>query len=162
MSGYLHDVLFELRTLSRMYDEDDLAVLCSFLPEPSFVWVRREDVVAQAVSWAKAVQTGQWASFQPVQAEPAFDFDQIDALYHLARVHDGAWARWFATQGVEPIRVVYEELAADPAGAAAEVLARLGLEPSPEARPDSPLELSPQADTVNLDWAERYRRLAEL
>ena len=89
MWGYLHDALFELRRLSRMYEEDDLAVLRSFFPEPSFVWIRREDVVAQAVSWAKAAQTGQWASFQPVQAEPVFDFDYIDGLYHLARVHDG-------------------------------------------------------------------------
>jgi LPS sulfotransferase NodH len=52
--------------------------------------------VAQAVSWAKAVQTGQWASFQPVQAEPAFDFDEIDGLYHVARVHDGARYRRLA------------------------------------------------------------------
>jgi LPS sulfotransferase NodH len=161
MWGYLGDMLFELRRLAGMYEEDDLAVLRSFLPEPSFVWVRREDVVAQAVSWAKAAQTGQWASFQPVQAEPEFDFDYIDGLYHLARVHDAAWARWFAAHGVEPIRVVYEELAADPAAVTEDVLARLGLEPTPDGGP-APMELSRQADAVNLDWAARYRRLAGL
>jgi LPS sulfotransferase NodH len=117
--------------------------------------------MAQTVSWAKAVQTGQWASFQPVQAEPAFDFEQIDGLYHVARVHDGAWARWFAAHGVDPIRVVYEELAADPAGATDDVLARLRLEPSSvEGR--APMELARQADAVNRDWVARYRRLAGL
>ena len=161
MWGYLHDALYELRRLSRMYDEDDLAVLSSFFPEPSFVWVRREDVVAQAVSWAKAVQTGQWASFQTVQAEPAFDSDQIDGLYHLARVHDAAWARWFAAHDVDPLRVVYEELASDPEGVVEDVIERLGLEPSPvEGR--APMEPARQADAVNLDWAARYRRLAGL
>jgi trehalose 2-sulfotransferase len=159
MWGYLGAVLFELRRLSRTYDEDDLAVLRSFFPEPSFVWVRREDVVAQAVSWAKAVQTGQWASFQPVQAEPAFDFEQIDGLYHVARVHDGAWARWFATHGVDPLRVVYEQLAAEPRAVVEDVIARLELKRSPGAG-DPPKELERQADAVNLDWAERYRRLA--
>jgi LPS sulfotransferase NodH len=161
MWGYLHDALHELRRLSRMYDEDDLAVLCSFFPEPSFVWIRREDVVAQAVSWARAVQTGQWASFQAVQAEPAFDFDQVDGLYHLARVHDGAWARWFAAHGVDPLRVVYEELATDPVGVVEDVIARLGLEPSP-VKGRAPMELSRQGDAVNLDWAARYKRLAGL
>jgi trehalose 2-sulfotransferase len=117
--------------------------------------------VAQAVSWAKAAQTGRWAAFQPVQAEPAFDFDQIDGLYHLARVHDGAWARWFAAHDIDPLRVVYEELAADPVGVVAGVIARLGLEPSPMEGP-APMELSRQADAVNLDWAARYRRLAGL
>jgi trehalose 2-sulfotransferase len=161
MWGYLHDALFELRRLSRMYGEDDLAVLRAFFPEASFVWVRRKDVVAQAVSWAKAAQTGQWASFQPVQAEPAFDFDQIDALYNLARVHDGAWARWFAAHGIAPLRVVYEELAADPADVVEGVIARLGLERSPvEGR--APMELARQADAVNRDWAARYRRRAKL
>ena len=161
MWGYLQDALFELRRLSRMYDEDDLAVLRAFFPEPSFVWIRREDVVAQAVSWAKAAQTGQWASFQPVQAEPAFDFELIDGLYHLARVHEGAWARWFAAHGVDPLRVVYEELATDPAGVVEDLLGRLGLEPSPvEGR--APIEPARQADAVNLDWAERYTRLAGL
>ena len=161
MWGYLGEALFELRRLARMYDEDDLAVLRSFFPEPSFVWIRREDVVAQAVSWAKAVQTGQWASFQPVQAEPAFDFDEIDGLYHLARVHDAAWARWFAAHGVDPLRIVYEELASDPVRVVEDVIARLGLEPSPvEGHP--PMELARQGDAVNRDWAARYRRLAGL
>ena len=117
--------------------------------------------MAQAVSWAKAVQIGQWASFQPVQAEPVFDFDQVDGLYQLARVHDGAWARWFAAHGVDPLRVGYEELAADPVGVVEDVLARLELQPSPlEGR--RPMDLARQADAVNLDWAARYRRLAGL
>jgi len=99
MWGYVHELLFELRRLAREYDADDLALLRRFLPEPRFVWLRRRDVVAQAVSWAKAVQTGQWAAGQPAGRAPEFDFEQIDALYHLARVHDGAWQRWFATHG---------------------------------------------------------------
>ena len=107
------------------------------------------------------MQTAQWASFQPVQAEPAFDFDEIDGLYHLARGHDAAWGRWFAAQGVDPLRVVYEELAADPVGVVEDVRERLGLEPSPVAG-RAPMELSRQGDAVNLDWAARYRRLAGL
>ena len=42
-----------------------------------------------------------------------------------------------------------------------DVIARLGLEPSPvEGHP--PMELARQADALNLDWAARYRRLARL
>ena len=70
MWGYLDDVLFELRRLARSYDAEDAAVLQSAFPDPRFVWVRREDAVAQAVSWAKAVQTGQWRSDQQATAEP--------------------------------------------------------------------------------------------
>ncbi|MGH2976768.1 MAG: Stf0 family sulfotransferase [Gaiellaceae bacterium] len=160
MWGYFHELLFELRRLAREYDADDLAVLRSFFPEPRFVWIRRMDVVAQAVSWAKAAQTEQWAAHQPSQREPEFDFEQIDALYNLSRVHDGYWCRWFAAHGIEPFSVVYEQLAAEPEDAVHEVLAFLGLEA--EAPLSIPANLTRQADAVNGEWIARYRELAGL
>jgi LPS sulfotransferase NodH len=30
--------------------------------------------------------------------------------------HNSAWRRWFSSAGIEPFEVLYEELAADPAG----------------------------------------------
>jgi hypothetical protein len=42
-----------------------------------------------------------------------------------------------------------------------DVIARLGLEPSPCAGP-APMELTRLAAAVNLEWAARYRRLARL
>jgi LPS sulfotransferase NodH len=162
MWAHLHDLLFELRRLACEYDANDLSVLRSFFPQLRFVWVQREDVVAQAVSWAKAVQTGQWASFQDAEREPSFDFDQIDALYHAVRVYDGAGKRWFAEHEIEPLRIAYEELAASDAGVTADVLSLLGLEPLPGAPLSVDLELTKQADATNQEWADRYRQLAQL
>jgi LPS sulfotransferase NodH len=160
MWGYVHELQFELRRLARDYEADDLDVLRRFFPEPRFVWLVREDVVAQAVSWAKAAQTDRWAAQQQATREPEFDFEQIDALYHLARVHDGCWRRWFATHGIEPYPVVYEELAAEPDAVARRVLGFLGLES--EAPLEAPAELTRQADAVNEEWIARYRELAGL
>lgn len=160
MWGYLHELLFELRRLGGEYDADDVVVLRRFFPEPRFVWIRREDVVAEAVSWARAVQTGQWTAQQRATAEAAFDFEQVDALYHLVRVHDGCWRRWFAAQAVEPYTVVYEELAADPERVTRDVLEFLGLEP--QAPPEDPVAFARQADAVNEDWVRQYRQRAGL
>jgi trehalose 2-sulfotransferase len=162
MWGYLHEVLFELRRLSAEYDADDLTVLSAFFPQPRFVWMRRDDVVAQAVSWAKAVQTGQWTSSQPKTGEPRFDFGQIDALYNVARVHDGHWRRWFAAHSIEPIGVIYEDLCVHTVGVVRDVLSSLGIEPQPDAIIDVPAELTRQSDSVNADWCARYRELAGL
>jgi len=158
MWGYLGDTLFELRRLSREYDAADLAVLSSVFPRPRFVWLRREDVVMQAVSWVKAVQTGQWMSGQPVTGEAKFDFEEIDGLYHLARVQDGSWRRWFEAQRIEPFEIVYEELCREPERVVAEALAFLGVDAEP--RVEIPRDLLKQADGMNAEWAERYRRLA--
>ena len=160
MWGYLHEVQFALRRLSGAYEDDDVTVLRSFFGEPSFVWVRRRDAVAQAVSWARAAQTGQWGADQPATAEPAFDFRQIDGLYRLARIHDGAWARWFGAHSLEPFEIEYEELARDAARVMREALAHLGHEGRAELEP--PGFMRRQADQLNAEWAARYRALASL
>lgn len=155
MWGYLHDILFELRRLGREYDADDVTVLRAFFPDPRFVCVRRSDFVAQAVSWAKAVQTNQWIADQTAIADTHFDFKQIDSLYHLARVSDGAWRRWFAAHDVRPYRVTYEELSVAPERVGGEVLAALGLKPQPGHTVEVPPWLTPQADETNTVWATR-------
>jgi len=106
------------------------------------------------------VQTDQWAAQQPVKREPEFDFEEVDGLYHVARVHDGYWRRWFAMHGIEPYPVVYEELAVEPERVARDVLAFLGLEA--RAPLEIPAELTRQADEVNDEWARLYRERAGL
>jgi LPS sulfotransferase NodH len=160
MWGYLNELLFELRRLGGEYEAADLAVFRRFFPEPRFVWIRRDDAVAEAVSWAKAVQTGQWTARQAPLTEPRFDFEQIDALYHLVRVHDGCWRRWFAAHAVEPYRVMYEELATAPEQVTQDVLGFLGLEP--RKPPENPVAFARQADAVNEEWMKLYRQRAGL
>jgi LPS sulfotransferase NodH len=128
-------------------------------PEPQFLWLRREDEVAQAVSWAKAAQTGQYAAHQRRGREPEFDFEQIDNLLHLVRVETGVWRRWFAANGVEPFRLTYEELRNDHAAGVLRALEYLGLE-APGTGITPPPDLTKQADAVNAEWIARYRSLA--
>ena len=160
MWGYLHEVLFELRRLARTYEPDDVSVLRSFFGEPRFVWVRRRDAVAQAVSWAKAVQTGQWAADQAATGEAAFDFEQIDALYQVARIHDAAWSRWFAAQSLEPFELLYEDLCREPEQVTRRMLVYLAYEGEAELEP--PAFMQRQGDELNEEWAARYRELAGL
>jgi LPS sulfotransferase NodH len=62
MWGQLDEFLLYARRVCADSSSDDLAVIEALLPQPSFVWVRRHDTVAQGVSWVKANQTGQWRS----------------------------------------------------------------------------------------------------
>ena len=137
---------------------DDHELLSSFFPELRFVWLRRRDVVAQAVSWAKAIQSGHWHHWDP---RPAVDVEfRSEAIDHLAREirsHDAAWRRWFETNGIEPVLVTYEELAGEPERVTREVLDGLGLTPLAEVSISTDTEL--QRDELNEEWAARYRRL---
>ena len=90
--------------------------------------LQREDVVGQAVSWARAEQTGHWQGGDRSSAEPRLDLDQIDGLVRTIKEHNAAWSTWFEQQGVGPYFVSYEDVVADPRHAVQGLLDRLGVE----------------------------------
>jgi trehalose 2-sulfotransferase len=123
------------------------------------VYLWREDVVAQAVSWARAEQTDIWYETieeqqpQP-RAEPSFDRAQVDELVATIEQHNQAWRDWFADVGVQPHEVRYEELDRDPTVATRDVLSYLDLELPPKwAVRARHRRLS---DHINAEWIERY------
>ena len=97
----------------------------------AFVHLRRDNTVAQAVSWLRAEQTNLWYVGCPdaTGAEPRLRHrDGVEDLLRTIDAHQAAWEEWFAAYGVTPHRVRYEDLAADPAGVTREVLGFLGLD----------------------------------
>lgn len=56
-----------------------------------FIHLWREDTITQAVSWARAEQSGHWQSGDAVVGSPRFDFQLIDELVDTIRQHNAAW-----------------------------------------------------------------------
>lgn len=136
----------------------DIELLSAQLGRLKFVHLRRRDVVAQAVSWAKAQQTHFWhpgEAVQPGGQPPRYDEELIGRLVAAIEKFEADWTRWFATHSIVPHQVVYEELAADPLPTAHNVLDYLGL----QVPPDRQLAIGHhrQADQVNADWTARFR-----
>ena len=124
--------------------------------EVRFIWLRRRDLVAQAVSRHRAEVSGTWhLGFEEAEhpVEPAYDGDRIAAWVAEAAAANRAWAAWFAAQGIAPLEVQYEDLAAEPVAVAKQVLGYLGLE---AARPLSVTNRR-MADQVSAEWAARFR-----
>jgi trehalose 2-sulfotransferase len=122
------------------------------------VHLRRRDVVRQAVSWARAEQTGYWQEGDVATAEPHLDLDQVDHLVRTIRDHDAGWSAWFAEQAVRPHVVTYEDLVEDPDATVRGLLGRLGIEPPPYWVAGS--SVTRQGDGVNDDWVRRYDQRA--
>lgn len=150
-----------LRLLRRLRGSrrlSDAALIEAVFPEPRYIAMTRRDKVAQAVSWWKAEVTQVWLDWDVQSGEPVFDSGEIGRRVRLAHEQDAAWDRWFAANGVTPMRVAYEDLAADPATVATAALEHIGvavpagLAPSPRTRR--------HADSVNEEWIRRYRALA--
>jgi LPS sulfotransferase NodH len=151
--------LYLLRLRRGLRGANDREVLEAVFPGPAFVSMTREDTVAQAVSWWKAITTGRWTDGRPVTGEPRFDADGIAGRVRAIGQHNAAWAGWFRENGVEPLRLTYEELAADPTEVARRVLTFVGVD-VPDGFAVEP-RTEQQADAVNADWIRRYRELAD-
>ncbi|MGC1489244.1 MAG: Stf0 family sulfotransferase [Albidovulum sp.] len=127
-----------------------------------FIHLSREDKLAQAISLVKAEQTGLWhiaadgselERLAPPQ-KPQYDFKRIKDKRAQLEYHDSAWRSWFNDQGIVPLRLSYESLAADPAAALAACCAALGLQP-PDTRDVKP-GVARLSDQTNLDWTNHY------
>jgi LPS sulfotransferase NodH len=122
-----------------------------------FVHLRRRDAVAQAVSWARSLQTHFWhpgEAVAPGGQAPHYDEELIGRLVGTIEKFEAQWTSWFAANSIVPCEVTYEELAADPPRTAHRVLDHLGV----EVPPDRQLVVGHrrQADRLNEDWIARF------
>ncbi|MEV0735236.1 Stf0 family sulfotransferase [Streptomyces sp. NPDC050549] len=160
----------ELTTrLARLHPDlagDELGLLeREFGTRIRFVHLSRDDVLAQAVSWLRAEQTGVWfvggkgeiggGRAAPAGGRPVYDRDAITRIVWTIEEHNAGWERWFEAHGIEPYHVRYEDLSADPEAVTLRVLGHLGLA-LPAGRSVTPSHQR-QADRLNEEWVERYR-----
>lgn len=157
MWGTMDDLVGRLRAAVGQPLGPDAEVLEQVLGQTRFVHLQRGDVVAQAVSWARAEQSSYWQDGDEVPPgwRPRFDYDEVDGYVKTITEHNAAWDEWFDASGVVPLRVLYEEMVADIAGATGAVLQFLGLDlPSGHVVTAGTRK---QADEVNDERARRYR-----
>lgn len=160
------ETLPELNTiLNRLYPglPHDRARLERAFGRLAFVHLSRGDLLAQAISLVRARQTGLWhrapdgSDVERLGPPRAPRYDPAAIRSELAQLQQDAarWDIWFADEGITPVTLHYEELAADPAAALARACGALGITPPPAAqiRP----HVAPLADRLNHEWAARFR-----
>lgn len=129
--------------------------LPDFMKQAHYIRITRRDRIAQAVSMEIARQTGAWISHHVQKATPIYCGDSIRKTLADLESEDAAWSDYFAASGIEPVRVLYEDLIADSRSNVAMILARLGLvaHACRESPPHAPKR---QATAVNEDWISRF------
>lgn len=136
-----------------------LSKLLTRFPNARWIFIDRRDAVAQAVSYAKAVQTQQWRSSAIPQATPKFDFDTI-LQWHKQLVADkNAWHTFLRSAKVQPLIVFYEDFIERADAITAEIVVKLGFPAEPHGTPMAP-EVARQGDETNLEWTARFRKEA--
>jgi len=167
-SSQLSHFLCQATGCARLPLRDQAAVVEDWLPGVRYVWLRRRDRVRQAVSYARALQTHVWWHGEPAPApygDPIpgtqrFDFALIERCVESLGWENAGWASYFRANGIDPLELYYEDVAADRPAAVGQVLEYLDLPPDAAARlPASRFQR--QADAVSESWTQRYRHLAD-
>jgi trehalose 2-sulfotransferase len=157
--GYQRDrLLHELGLLRGAHRYRDAELIAAAFPMPSYVWLRRRDVVAQAISWLRAKRSGVWIGPQgPLGPLP--DIERLDDLVRGAvgrlNAETERWQQWFSTNDLEPLQLFYEQLDVDPTAAVADVLSLVGVD-VPEQLVVTPRTVR-QADSASEQWIRGYR-----
>jgi LPS sulfotransferase NodH len=141
-------------------------VLTLAFPKLSYIWLRRRDKVAQAVSWYKAIQTGRYVNLvAEVAGEQGhartplqFDYQRIRAYRSALISFDNAWAHFFRENQIEPQIVYYEDLAANYESTIRKMIAFLGLDVAHlQIRPS---QHKKAADQVSFEWIARFKSIS--
>lgn len=136
----------------------DAELLGNQLGRLKFVHLRRVDVVAQAVSWVKSLQTHFWHSGEAVEPggqDPHYDQELIGRLVAKIETFESDWSAWFSVHGLAPYEVTYEELAVNPVRTARGVLHFLDLHLPPGR--ELVVGHHRQADQLNATWIESFK-----
>lgn len=114
-NGYFCIKLFprHLFTVNEAYDCDLITELSNRF-DIRLIVLEREDRVAQAISFAKAYQSGQWRSTVEKKTDPEYSFDMTIRSYFFIERSYAFWRNYLDLRQIEASFLTYEALLPDP------------------------------------------------
>jgi LPS sulfotransferase NodH len=158
MAWYLENFVTRLRATRAFGTGDDLSVLRAAFPRLEFVQILRRNKLQQAISKARALQTGLW-KVQPgntAERTPEYDADLIARCLDDVRADEAVWSEFFARGPVTPFVVWYEDLCAGYETVIRAVLDFLKIK-LPRGQQVTPPRTIRQADELSAAWERRWR-----
>ncbi len=156
---YVPLALARFREMPRFAGMTDAEIFSEAFPGLKVIHLTRRDRLRQAVSWHRAVEDGVWWLYDSAVARPSrqphYEFDVIARMVDMIAEGERSWRELYATLGVTPLEVVYEDLVTDEGYHAAVqgILGHLELDDRvviPEPRTQR------QADDTSDEWVERF------
>ncbi|HEY8650408.1 MAG TPA: Stf0 family sulfotransferase [Chthoniobacterales bacterium] len=159
MGWYLNDFLGQLRQTGAFGGAgmSDLEVLRNAFPRLSFVQITRREKLRQAISKARAVQTGLWKvqDGKTEVAGPQFDRQLITCCLREAEEEESIWRAFFGRIGLQPFRVEYEGLCQNYEVTIHAVLNFLEIVLPRRIKISQPVTIR-QNDALSTEWERRY------
>ena len=125
------------------------------IPDVQFVHLEREDLLGQAISMVKAMQTKHYRHSDTPGDEIAYDEAKIAFVLQRLALGHARWRAFFARNGIRPLYLSYEAVSGDPGRAVKAIAERVGIDLGDVV---SASAMRIQRDATNDDWRERFLR----
>ncbi|MEP6936827.1 MAG: Stf0 family sulfotransferase [Chthoniobacterales bacterium] len=159
MAWYLADFVARLRKSGAFgtAEATEMEILRDAFPRLQFIHIARRDRLQQAISKARAIQTGLWKvqQGQTAAADPEFDASLIDRCLWETEREENVWSDFFQRNGIVPYEVEYEQMCEDYEAIIASVFEFLRITVPQKSRVVQPTTVR-QSDGVSLEWRAQY------
>lgn len=140
---------------------NDADVFNAAFPNCKHIWSTRRNKVRLAVSWWKAIKSGEFhrefgTTPEKTDISGEYLFEAIDHLYAEASMREAAAQEFFTRGNITPFTVVYEDFIANRESTLKALLEFLQL-PVPDDLGLSKPSLVKLADDLSEAWVRRYR-----
>jgi LPS sulfotransferase NodH len=160
MGWYLQEFVNRLRATGAFGDGSDSKVLEAAFPRLQFVQILRRNKLQQAISKARAMQTGLWKIQEGNEAlrEPEFDAALIGKCLDDVHKHEAIWTEFYSREKISAFPVWYEDLCTNYEAVIRSVLEFLKIK-LPRGASIEPPRTIRQSDGISQEWERRWREL---
>lgn len=129
-------------------------------PNHRHIFMTRRNKIRLAVSWWKAIQSGEWhvpgnEPRKTVDLSDKYSFDAINHLYNECSMREAGIQEFLAEGHITPLNIFYEDFIQNYEGTVRAILDYLGLDSRSAAI--APPALTQLADEVSEEWTQRFR-----
>jgi LPS sulfotransferase NodH len=129
-------------------------------PNHRHIFMTRRNKIRLAVSWWRAIQSGEWhlpvgGPRKPVDLSNAYSFDAINHLYNECSMREAGIQEFFAEGKITPLNIFYEDFVQEYEGTVRRILDYLELDS--QSMTVAPPALIQLADAVSEEWVQRFR-----
>ncbi|HKJ38765.1 MAG TPA: Stf0 family sulfotransferase [Anaerolineales bacterium] len=129
-------------------------------PNHRHIFMTRRNKIRLAVSWWRAIQSGEWhipsgELRKPVDLSNAYSFDAINHLYMECSMREAGIGEFFAEGNITPLNIFYEDFVQNYEGTIRTILDYLELDTT--SATIAPPALIKTADVISEEWVQRFR-----
>ncbi len=132
----------------------------NIFPNHRHIFMTRRNKVRLAVSWWRAIQSGEWhlstdEQRKSIDLSNAYSFDAINHLHNECSMREAGIQEFFSEGNITPLNIFYEDFVQEYEQTIRTILNYLELDSRPATI--APPALTKTADAVSEEWVQRFR-----